>query len=274
MLAPGGPTRYGWGWSPIAPNDQRAENPVVSAEANRAILSTSNIHKRFGALVVLDAIDFSLRSDESVGIVGPNGAGKTTLLGVLAGAQAPTSGTVQFRGADVTGLPASERCRLGIVRTHQIPQPFNGMTVFENVFVAATNGGQMRRDAAHRRSIDALSACGMLRLANRRAETLGLLDRKRLELARALGTDPSVLLLDEIGGGLTDGEASELVETIRQLRTSGVAIVWIEHIVHVLLQVAERLICMDAGRVIADGDPRAVMADKAVIAAYLGGSVH
>jgi branched-chain amino acid transport system ATP-binding protein len=196
------------------------------------------------------------------------------LLGVLAGAHFPTSGTVEFRNADVTRLPASERCRLGIVRTHQIPQPFGGMTVFENVFVAATQGGRLAREEAHRQAIDALSLCGMLRLVNRRAETLGLLDRKRLELARALGARPSVLLLDEIGGGLTDAEAGQLVQTIRQLKASGLAIVWIEHIVHILLQVAERLICMDAGRVIAEGEPQAVMADPAVISAYLGGSVH
>jgi branched-chain amino acid transport system ATP-binding protein len=246
----------------------------VTAAANDVVLSTSGIHKRFNALVVLDAIDFSLRSNEAVGIVGPNGAGKTTLLSVLAGAHPPTSGTIHFRGADVTGLGAAERCRLGIVRTHQIPQPFSGMTVFENVFVAATQGGQLHREAAHARAIEAIALCGMMRIANRRAETLGLLDRKRLELARALGANPSVLLLDEIGGGLTDGEAGELVATIRQLKASGLAIVWIEHIVHILLQVAERLICMDAGRIIADGDPRAVMADRAVISAYLGGSVH
>ncbi len=246
----------------------------MNGPAGGAILSTSGIYKRFNALVVLDAIDFSVRANEAVGIVGPNGAGKTTLLSVLAGAQAPTAGAVHFRGADVTALSAAERCRLGIVRTHQIPQPFNGMTAFENVFVAATNGGGLGGQEANRRSIEALSASGMLRLANRRAETLGLLDRKRLELARALGANPSVLLLDEIGGGLTDGEAGELVETIRRLRESGIAIVWIEHIVHVLLQVAERLICMDAGRIIADGDPRAVLADQAVISAYLGGSFH
>ena len=246
----------------------------MTAAANDVVLVTSGIHKRFNALVVLDAIDFSLRSNEAVGIVGPNGAGKTTLLSVLAGAHPPTAGTIHFRGAEVTGLGAAERCRLGIVRTHQIPQPFSGMTVFENVFVAATQGGQLHREAAHARAIDAIALCGMMRVANRRAETLGLLDRKRLELARALGANPSVLLLDEIGGGLTDGEAGELVETIRQLKASGLAIVWIEHIVHLLLEVAERLICMDAGRIIADGDPRAVMANEAVISAYLGGSVH
>jgi branched-chain amino acid transport system ATP-binding protein len=243
-------------------------------QSDGVVLSTSGIHKRFNALVVLEAIDFSLRANEAVGVVGPNGAGKTTLLSVLAGAHPPTSGTIQFRGADVTALGAADRCRLGIVRTHQIPQPFSGMTVFENVFVAATQGGRLRRQAAHARAIESIGLCGMTRLANRRAETLGLLDRKRLELARALGVNPSVLLLDEIGGGLTDGEAGELVATIRQLKASGLAIDWIEHIVHVLLQVAERLICMDAGRIIADGEPRAVMADRAVISAYLGGSVH
>jgi branched-chain amino acid transport system ATP-binding protein len=247
---------------------------AVTIEKNNAILAAFGIHKRFNALVVLDGVNFSLCSGEAVGIVGPNGAGKTTLLGVLVGAHAPNSGSVRFRDADVTALPTSERCRMGIVRTHQIPRPFIGMTVFENAFAAASHGGGFRHDEAYDRCIDSLKLCGMIPIANRRAETLGLLDRKRLELARALATNPQVLLLDEIGGGLTDSEASELVETIRELRRRGIALVWIEHIVHVLLQVAERLICMDAGRVIADGDPKAVMAEPAVIEAYLGGGVR
>jgi branched-chain amino acid transport system ATP-binding protein len=247
---------------------------AVTTEQPDVILAASAIHKRFNALVVLDGLDFSLRSGEAVGIVGPNGAGKTTLLGVLVGAHEPTSGSVHFRGADVTAMPASERCRMGIVRTHQIPRPFSGMTVFENVFAAASNGGGFSRNEAYDRCIDSLKLCGMVAVANRRAETLGLLDRKRLELARAMATNPVVLLLDEIGGGLTDGEAADLVETIRELRRRGIAIVWIEHIVHILLQVAERLICMDAGRIIADGNPKAVMADPAVIEAYLGGGVR
>ena len=137
---------------------------------------------------------------------------------MLVGALAPTSGTIRFRGADVTAVPAPDRARLGLVRTHQVPRPFAGMTVFENAFVAATNGGGFARDLAYDRVIDALRLCGMLGVANRRAETLGLLDRKRLELARALATNPAVLLLDEIGGGLTDGEAAELVGVIRTLR--------------------------------------------------------
>jgi branched-chain amino acid transport system ATP-binding protein len=245
----------------------------AAIDASSPILSANGIDKRFNALVVLDQVNFAIRADEAVGIVGPNGAGKTTLLNVLVGSYEPSAGTVSFRGEDVTSLGAAERCRLGVARSHQIPRPFSGMTVFENLFTAASFGGGFSREAAYERCIDSLELCGMLRIANRRAETLGLLDRKRLELARALVTNPVVLLLDEIGGGLTDGEASELVETIRILRRRGIAIVWIEHIVHILLQVAERLVCMDAGRVIADGDPKAVMSDRAVIDAYLGGSV-
>ncbi len=245
----------------------------VNGEAQGPILSASAIDKRFGALVVLNKVDFAIGADEAVGVVGPNGAGKTTLLNVLVGAYQPSAGTVSFRGIDVTALGAADRCRRGIARSHQIPRPFSGMTVFENLFVAAANGGGFPRDEAYARCIDSLELCGMMRVANRRAETLGLLDRKRLELARALATDPVVLLLDEIGGGLTDGEASELVDTIRILRKRGIAIVWIEHIVHILLQVAERLVCLNAGKVIADGDPKTVMSDRLVIDAYLGGSV-
>jgi branched-chain amino acid transport system ATP-binding protein len=234
------------------------------------ILTAVGVHKRFGALVVLHAVDFLLGADEAVGIVGPNGAGKTTLLNVLAGSLQPNGGSVRFRDTEVTAQGAAQRCRLGIARAHQVPRPFGGMTVFENVFVAAAAGGGQKGPEGYRRCIDALELCGMLGVANRRAETLGLLDRKRLELARALATDPVVLLLDEIGAGLTDAEAAELVETIRELRQKRIAIVWIEHIVHVLVQVVGRLVCMDAGRVIADGQPAAVMADAAVIDAYLG----
>jgi branched-chain amino acid transport system ATP-binding protein len=239
---------------------------------SETLLSATSVEKRFGALVVLDQVDFRVGRGEAVGIVGPNGAGKTTLLGVLAGAHLPSAGVVGFRGKDVTRLDAAARCRLGIARTHQIPRPFSGMTVFENVLTAAAHGGRFAPGEARQRSVDALRLCGMLKVANRRAETLGLLDRKRLELTRALATDPVVLLLDEIGSGLTDGEAAELVETLREIHRRDIAIVWIEHIVHVLVQVARRLVCMDAGRIIADGDPQQVLADASVVDAYLGGT--
>jgi len=244
------------------------------AATPRRLLEAANVELRFGALVVLDGVNFALDEGEALGIVGPNGAGKTSLLNVLAGANRASAGTVAFRGAEVTSFGAARRCRLGIGRTHQIPRPFGRMTVFENLMTASTHGGAARRGDASDRCIDALRLCAMMPVANRRAETLGLLDRKRLELARALATGPVVLLLDEIGGGLTDGEAAELVLTIREIRRRGIAIVWIEHIVHVLLQAIDRLVCMDDGRIIADGDPRAVLADAHVVDAYLGGTAH
>jgi branched-chain amino acid transport system ATP-binding protein len=234
------------------------------------ILAAVGVRKRFGALLVLDGVDFTVGGGEAVGIVGPNGAGKTTLLNVLAGSLRPTAGRIELGGSDVTRLGAAQRCRRGIGRAYQVPRPFGGMTVFENAFVGAASGGGRRGSEAYERCIDALELCGLADRANRRAETLGLLDRKRLELARALATDPRVLLLDEIGGGLTDAEAVELVATIHELRSRGIAVVWIEHIVHVLVQVIERLVCMDAGRVIADGEPHEVMRDARVVDAYLG----
>jgi branched-chain amino acid transport system ATP-binding protein len=238
--------------------------------ASAPLLAAENVTKQFGALVVLDGVDFAVGENEAVGIVGPNGAGKTTLLDVLAGAQAPTRGTVRLGDRDVSQVGAAGRARLGVGRSHQVPRPFGGMTVFENVLAGAYAGGQRRGTAASELAIDALERTGLLVLANRRAETLGLLARKRLELARALATDPSVLLLDEIAGGLTDEETVELVQTVRDVRARGVAVIWIEHIVHVLLQVAERLVCMAQGRVIAAGDPREVMSDPLVISTYLG----
>jgi branched-chain amino acid transport system ATP-binding protein len=234
------------------------------------LLRTTQISKRFGALVVLDEVSIDIEAGAALGIVGPNGAGKTTLLDMLAGAGRPQTGRVLLGDRDVTRLGAAARCRLGIGRTHQVPRPFVDMTVFENVFVGATQGGGLRGVAARERALDALRESDMLELANRRADTLGLLDRKRLELARALATGPSVLLLDEIAGGLTDAETGALVTQVQTLRARGIAIVWIEHVVHALLQVAERLVCLAAGRVIASGEPQAVMRDPAVLSAYVG----
>jgi branched-chain amino acid transport system ATP-binding protein len=234
------------------------------------ILAADGVRKQFGALVVLDGVALEVGAGHALGIVGPNGAGKTTLLDVLSGAQRPTAGSVAFRDEDVTALGVAARCRLGIGRTHQVPRPFTDMTVFENALVGATAGGALAGAEARDRVLALLQTTGLLDVANRRAATLGLLDRKRLEMARALATDPVVLLLDEIAGGLTEQETHELIETIQELRRGGLAIVWIEHVVQALVQVAERLVCMSAGRVIAEGEPDTVMNDPAVIDAYLG----
>ena len=237
-----------------------------------AVLAAVDVRKRFGALAVLDGVSLSLAKGEAVGIVGPNGAGKTTLLNVLSGALAPDSGAVNFRGREITSRGAADRCRLGIARTHQVPRPFIGMSVFENVLVGATAGGRRRGAEAYDLCLRVLDQTALTPIANRRAESLGLLQRKRLELARALSVEPSVLLLDEIGGGLTDAETTALVETVASLRDRGIAVLWIEHIVHLLMQVVSRLVCMDEGRIIAEGPPETVVAQAAVIDAYLGSS--
>ena len=237
------------------------------------VLVGTGLTKRYGSLTVLDSVDFAVADGEAVGIVGPNGAGKTTLLSVLSWSTPATAGHTALLGEDVTSARPEARCRRGIGRAFQVPRPFGGMTVLENVLVGASFGGGLHGRNGYERAMDVLDLCGLTDLANRRAESLGLLSRKRLARARALATGPRVLLLDEIGGGLTDAEALDLVDTILALRGRGVSIVWIEHIVHVLLRVVDRLICMAAGRIIADGEPRAVLADPAVIEAYLGRAV-
>jgi branched-chain amino acid transport system ATP-binding protein len=221
---------------------------------------------------VLEDVTVHVAPGEALGIVGPNGAGKTTLFGVLAGTLPASAGQVSFDGRDITGLPAALRCRAGIARTHQVPRPFLGMTVFENALVAAQHGAQLAGDEATGVAAGALRRSGLLAHADRPASSLGLLDRKRLELARALATRPRVLLLDEIGGGLTEAELKLLVASIGELRAEGLAIVWIEHVLHALLAVIDRLVCMAGGGVIADGAPQQVMRDPAVMQAYLGGA--
>jgi branched-chain amino acid transport system ATP-binding protein len=234
------------------------------------VVELEGISKRFGSLQVID--DFSLHVDEgeALGVVGPNGAGKTTMLNLVAGSLRPDRGRILFRGRDVTRLPPHEHCRAGIARTFQIPRPFTGMTVFENVLVGATYGRSQAGADAEQASVAALEHAALLPRANELAGSLTLLERKRLELARALATRPQVLLLDEIAGGLTEPEVQELVGTVRGLRAAGVAVVWIEHIVHALLSVVDRLVAMDFGRKLIEGEPRAVIASPELRDVYLG----
>ena len=192
-----------------------------------------------------------------MGVLGPNGAGKTTVFNLITGGLAPDSGAIRFNGQDITRLAPHRRCRAGIGRSYQVALPFEGMTVFENLLVGAMYGAERHSPAeANDRCVDLLDRTSLLDKANRLAGSLTLLDRKRLELARALATEPELLLLDEIAGGLTEAEAHALIELVNDIRRSGVSIVWIEHVVHALLAVASRLLVINFGAKLAEGDPR------------------
>jgi branched-chain amino acid transport system ATP-binding protein len=234
------------------------------------ILALENIAKRFGAVVVADGIDLALNEGEALGIIGPNGAGKTTLFGMATGTVSPDGGTVRYDGADITRLAPERRCRLGLARSFQIPLPFSGMTVFENVVVAAAFGNGEREAAVYDRCAELLARCGLVDKANKQAGGMTLLDRKRLELARALATKPRVLLLDEVAGGLTEHECTTLVALIREVRAGGISIIWIEHVVHALLAAIDRLAVLHGGKIIAEGDPHSVIHSPQVEEIYMG----
>jgi branched-chain amino acid transport system ATP-binding protein len=234
------------------------------------ILAFEKISKRFGAVVVAQEIDLVLGEGEALGIIGPNGAGKTTLFGIATGAVAPDGGRVLLAGTDVTRMSPDRRCRLGLARTFQVPQPFGGMTVFENIVVAAAFGQGRRERDAYPACLDILDRCGLAAKANRLAGSLTLLDRKRLELARAPASRPRVLLLDEVAGGLTEHECGSLVTLVREVRATGVSVIWIEHVVHALISVVDRLVVLHAGAIIASGNPNAVIRSEEVAEIYLG----
>jgi len=235
-----------------------------------ALLTLQAVSKAFGALPVIDGLTLSVGEREALGIIGPNGAGKTTALNLMIGRLRPDRGTVRFAERDITAIPPHARCRAGIALTHQIPHPFEALTVFENVLVGGVFGAGRAERRAYAPSMEALELAGLGPKANTRAGALTLLERKRLELARALATRPRVLLLDEIAGGLGEHEVHDLVEAIRRVHASGVAIVWIEHIVHALRAVVSRLAVIAAGRLLMDGPPDEVMRAPEVQRVYLG----
>jgi branched-chain amino acid transport system ATP-binding protein len=239
-------------------------------EMNEPILALAKISKRFGAIVIANEIELALREGESLGIIGPNGAGKTTLFGIVSGTVAPDSGRVLYAGRDITEASPAQRCTMGIGRSFQIPLPFAGMSVFENLVVAAAFGAGHRERDVYDGCMDILERCGLADKANRRAGSLTLIDRKRLELARALATSPRVLLLDEVAGGLTERECHVLIDLIADVRRGGVSIVWIEHVVHALLASIDRLLVLHNGAFIAGGDPHAVIRSAQVAEIYMG----
>lgn len=234
------------------------------------ILQLDGLSKSFGAVTVADGLSYTLDQGEALGVLGPNGAGKTSMFNLITGTLKADAGRITFAGEDITAQSAARRSRSGIARSFQVPQPFTHMTVFENAMVAATQSAGLRGHEAERLCIDVLDQTELLNRANDRAGGLTLLNRKRLELTRALCAKPRLLLLDEIAGGLTEAECHSLIDTIKSIHASGVSIIWIEHVVHALMAVVERLIVIDFGRKIAEGAPKAIMESPEVQEIYLG----
>jgi branched-chain amino acid transport system ATP-binding protein len=241
---------------------------------NVPLLETKSVRKVFGGVVALKDVSFGVSEGEILGLIGPNGAGKTTLFHVIAGKEQPTSGTITSRSKDITGLRPDQRCHLGIARTFQIPQPFSQMTVFENVMVALHFGAGEHTRPLEDEASHILSRVGLERWASEESASLPLGARKKLELARALATKPTLLLLDEVMGGLRPNEITEIMETIREVRASGVTIIMIEHVMRAVMGLADRIVVLHHGELIAEGSPAEITQNEAVIEAYLGGSTH
>jgi branched-chain amino acid transport system ATP-binding protein len=234
------------------------------------LLKIRDLSKSFGSVKAADGIELAVARGDAVGIIGPNGAGKSTLFNLISGTVEADSGEVLLDGVDVTRASAHQRCRAGIGRAYQIPRPFEGLTVFENLLVAAEHGRASESDDGVDFCAGILKTTNLMPRANALAGSLTLLERKRLEMARALATGPQILLLDEIAGGLTERECQELIANIKGIRAGGTTIVWIEHIVHALLAVVDRLVVLNFGRKIAEGRPPTVMASAEVREIYTG----
>ncbi len=243
---------------------------MIIKEVPPAILVIEALRKHLGSVVVADDVNLSMVKGTIVGMVGPNGAGKTTMLGMLNGDIRPDSGTITFDGRDITRMTTASRARLGIARTYQIPRPFIGLTVFEHALLAAQQAGGFRGGDASGHAAFAVEKCGMKKLANVAGAQLRLLDRKRLEVARAIAGGPSLVLLDEVAGGLNDSEVLELTEVILALRDNGLTFLWVEHVVRALMATADRMVCLNGGRLIAEGTPHEVLNDPQVVESYFG----
>jgi branched-chain amino acid transport system ATP-binding protein len=233
------------------------------------MLEVRNLSKAFSGLKAVDDASIDVRAGEIVALIGPNGAGKTTLFAAIAGFHKPDAGAVRFDGVDLTGLPPHRICAAGMVRTFQITQPFAKLSVRENVMVGAYLRTGDRAAAAA--TADAVARqVGMVRQLDQLGADLTVAGRKRLELARALATQPRLLLLDEVMAGLNPTEIVEIVDIIRQIRASGVTILLIEHVMQAVTSLAERVYVLNQGRIIAEGSPAQIAADPAVVEAYLG----
>lgn len=236
-----------------------------------AILRLIGVTKRFGGLVAVNRVSFDVMEGEILGLIGPNGAGKTTLFNVISGLYKPDEGRIIFRGVDVTRWPAHKRAKLGIARTFQIVRPLSNLTVMENVLVGALQ--KLRNvDEALAKAKEVLERVGLYEKRYMRAGTLNVVEKKRLELARALATDPALLLLDEVAAGLNPREVEDLLELLRETNRSGVTMIMVEHVMKAVMGIADRIVVLHHGRLLAEGTPKEVCSNPAVIEAYLGGA--
>ena len=236
------------------------------------ILTFKNVNAGYGRVQILNDLSFEVKKGEVYGVIGPNGCGKTTMFNALIGLIVPTKGEIIFDGKNVTKMKANARCQMGIGRTYQVPRPFEGMSVFENVLVAAVHGAGHGEKEARKVALDALHLTDLYDKREIRAGELTLLDRKRLEIARALGTEPKLLLLDEVAAGLTEAEVHDVMDMVAKLKDAGYSIIWIEHVIETMVKSTDTLMCMAQGHNLTVGNPLEVMNSKLVEEVYLGGA--
>ena len=234
------------------------------------ILTFEHVDAGYGRVKILHDLSFSVEEGEVFGVIGPNGCGKSTMFNALIGLISCSHGKITFDGHDITKMKPDTRCHLGIGRTYQVPRPFEGMSVFENVLVAAVHGANKSEHEGRQIALDALKLTELYEKREIRAGELTLLDRKRLEIARALGTQPKLLLLDEVAAGLTEAEVQDVIAMVKNLRAAGYSIIWIEHVIQTMVEATNHLMCMSDGHELLIGDPRPVMDSKVVEEVYLG----
>jgi len=234
------------------------------------LLVVKDLSLSFGSLIAVSNLSFEVHSGEILGIIGPNGAGKTTVFNLLTGVMKPDAGSIILDGQDITHLSPARRCRAGIGRTYQVPRPFTKMTVLENLMVAAVHGGGLLEKKAMETSDKILELIDLTSVRNSFAGSLSLLDRKRLELGRALASQPSLILIDEVAGGLTEKEVEQLLAIVKEIQRQGITIIWIEHIMMMMSEGADRVLCIAEGKRMQCGDPSEVMCSPEVLECYLG----